>query len=362
MKTITREKLYDRGHGLSPGQLIKVSSGRDGACQIRVIAYGPDALEIEDVNEPEEAFARVGKAPVTWIHIQGIQDTQRITQLCSLLGMHTLAIEDVLSNDARPKFEEFGPCLFIVAKAAMLSAEREAISFEQVSFFVGPNFLLSIQESDARIFAPIEPRLEQASSRMRSRSVSYLLFALLDLKNDCIMAILDALEADIIEIEEGMLEESGAVTIEDLYRKKRSLLMMMRVVLPMRDNATRLELLDHPLIAEVDRYFFRDLADYARRAAERVEHSRLLMQNMQEFYHAGQEHKINQVMKVLTVIATLFLPLTFIAGVYGMNFDHEVSPWNMPELYAYYGYPLCLLFMAGVFFSFLWWFRKQRWI
>lgn len=362
MRIVTREKLYHRGKGLPPGELIKLTEGHTGGCTIRVISYGPDALERMQTCHAEEALAKVGKHPVTWIHVNGIHDQDALKKLCHGLGMHGLAVEDVLSADARAKFEEFGEKLFMVSRAAILADDHNSIALEQVSFFIGSNFLLSIQEGDEPLFDPVKNRLEHTTSRIRQKGIAYLLFALLDVKNDYLMAILDALEGDIVEIEEGMLEESEDITIEVIYRKKRAILMMLRMVLPLRDNANRLELLDHPLVSEEDRYFFRDLADYSRRAADRVEHARLIMQNMQEFYHAEQEYKINRVMKVLTIIATLFLPLTFIAGVYGMNFDHEVSPWNMPELYWYYGYPACLIFMAAIFFSFLWWFKKQKWI
>lgn len=362
MKIVTREKLYHRGKGLPPGELVKVFDGHQGECAIRVISYGPGEIVRKDGYSPAKALAEVGKRPMTWIQINGIQDASRIKAICEGLGMHSLSVEDVLSADARPKFEEYGDNLFLVSRAAMLSEDHESIFVEQICYFVGEGFLLSIQEGDEPLFTTIDKRLDLASSRLRRSGAAYLLFSLSDVKNDYLMNILDALEADIVEIEEAMLDESEDVTIETIYRKKRAILLMLRIVLPMRDNANRLDLLDHALISDEVRYYFRDLADYARRAAERVEHSRLVMQNMQEFYHAEQEHKINRVMKVLTIIATLFLPLTFIAGVYGMNFNHEVSWWNMPELYWHYGYPACLLLMAIIFISFLVWFRRQKWI
>jgi len=204
--------------------------------------------------------------------------------------------------------------------------------------------------------------VRECSARLRSRSIGYLLFALLDIKSDSILTILDMVEADIVEVEEDLLTEDEDFSIETIYRHKRAVLAIMRFVLPMRDNAHRLEILDHPLVLEEDRYFFRDLADNTRRAADRMEHSRLILQNMQEYYHLMEEHRNNKIMKVLTIIATLFLPLTFIAGVYGMNFDHEMSPWNMPELYMYYGYPLCLLFMFCFFAGMLLWFRRMKWL
>ncbi|MEM9227588.1 MAG: magnesium/cobalt transporter CorA, partial [Verrucomicrobiota bacterium] len=284
-------------------------------------------------------------------------------QLCTLLDVHNLAAEEILNTQSRPKFEEYGEDLFVVSKSAQLHEDVREIHIEQVAFFAGQNVFLSVQESHEDIYTPVFARARDARARLRQRGTGYLLFALMDVKSDCILTILDMMEADIVVVEEELLnEENENFSIEEIYRHKRAVLAIMRFVLPMRDNAHRLELIDHPLIHEQDRYFYRDLADSTRRAADRVEHSRLILQNMQEYYHLIEERKNNRIMKVLTIIATLFLPLTFIAGVYGMNFDHEVSPWNMPELFLYFGYPLCLAFMATFFFGMLLWFRKRRWI
>ncbi len=304
----------------------------------------------------------MGKWPVCWIQVSGGSDEGLIRGLGEILGIHALAQEDILNTNTRPKFEEYGRDLFVVAKTATVNRDAREIMIEQVSFYATDKALLSVQESVSNFFTPVMTRVRESGARLRARGVGYLLFALMDVKADNILSILDMIENDIVEVEEDLLSDDKDFTIDIIYRHKRAVLAIMRFVMPMRDNAHRLEIIDHPLIKEQDRYFFRDLADNARRAADRLEHARLILQNMQEYYHLIEEHKNNHVMKVLTIIATLFLPLTFIAGVYGMNFDHEVSPWNMPELYMRFGYPLCMLFMASFFFAMLYWFRRMKWL
>lgn len=363
MKVVSRKQVFAHGHGLPPGQLVRVGDDRAaGAPTIRLLAYsGTDFFEIETATL-EEVREQLGKWPVCWIHVCGVTDEALIRSLGEMLGIHPLAQEEILNTNTRPKFEEYGRDLFVVTKSATVDREKREIMIEQVAFYATEKAVLSVQESAAHLFIPVIGRVRDAQARLRTRGTGYLLFALMDVKADNILSILDMVETDIVEVEEDLLTGDEDFTIDIIYQHKRTVLAIMRFVMPMRDNAHRLEIIDHPLVKEEDRYFFRDLADNARRAADRLEHARLLLQNMQEYYHLMEEHRNNHVMKVLTIIATLFLPLTFIAGVYGMNFDHEKSPWNMPELYMYFGYPACLLFMATFFFCMLWWFRRMKWL
>ncbi|MDP0496134.1 MAG: magnesium/cobalt transporter CorA [Verrucomicrobiota bacterium JB024] len=363
MKVVSRKKVFDHGHGLPPGQLVRVDAERAASQPtIRILAYNEtDFLEIEAATV-EQVSEQLGKWPVCWIHVCGVSDDKLIRQLSDMLSIHPLAQEDILSTNTRPKFEEYGRDLFVVTKTAIVNRDAREIMIEQVAFYATDRALLSVQESESTFFQPVMNRVREASARLRARGTGYLLFALMDVKADNILSILDMIETDIVEVEEDLLTGDEDFTIDTIYQHKRTVLAIMRFVMPMRDNAHRLEIIDHPLVQDQDRYFFRDLADNARRAADRLEHARLILQNMQEYYHLIEEHRNNHVMKVLTIIATLFLPLTFIAGVYGMNFDHEVSPWNMPELYMRYGYPACLLFMATFFFAMLAWFRKMKWL
>jgi len=374
MRIVTRETSFHHGIGLPPGEVVPLDSGGRADTHVRLMAYNNEEF-IEKTNiDVETLTGEIGKWSVSWIHVKGVGDASLIKNLCAKLQVHPLAVEDMLNSEGRPKVDEFGDDLFILTKAGLFKAEEKAIFMEQVTVYLGNGFLLSVQESNEDIFEPVERRIRKPGARLRQRSLSYLAFALMDVKNDFLLTIVDEIEDDIVAMEQDLLERSplrpkgtgtrneAGLSIERIYNKKRAVLALMRVLLPIRDNASRLELLDHPRLAEADRFFFRDLADSSRRAVERMEHNRLILQTMQEYYHLEQEHRTNEVMKVLTIIATLFLPLTFIAGVYGMNFDHEVSRWNMPELYWKYGYFLCLGVMLAIFMAFLLYFRHQKWI
>lgn len=373
MRIVTRETVFHQGIGLPPGEVVPLHSEHCPNTHVRLIAYGADDfIEREDCSA-DELVAAVGQRRISWIHIRGVGDHERIKELCAKLGVHSLAVEDMLNTEGRPKVEEYDDDLFLLTKAGLYKESDQAIYMEQVTVYLRNNFVLTVQESDEGLFEPVAKRIRLAGARIRSRGPGYLLFALMDVKNDFLMSIVDEVEDDIVALEQEMIDAANAahkrsrsheagISIETIYRKKRGVLALMRILLPIRDNANRLETLDHPLLVEDDRFYFRDLADSARRAVDRMEHNRIVLQTMQEFYHLEQEHRTNEVMKVLTIIATLFLPLTFIAGVYGMNFDHTVSKWNMPELFWQYGYFMCLGLMAFIFCAFLFYFRRKQWI
>lgn len=361
MDIIQNKKNFHHGEGLPPGDLLDLSQSSDTKSSISVFHYDKGKLDQKENCGSRAALEYVGKEGVTWIRVNGIARGE-LSEVCEGLQVHTLAREDLFSANSRPKFEEYGKCLFLVAKAAILSPDRKNVIIEQVSFWVGSGFILTVQESDKPLFHPVVKRLENENSRIRERDSMYLLFAFLDVINDHFMTALDIFENDIMKLEETILQDVDAIEANALYRLKRTVIRLLRIVSPMHDKANRLVLLDHHLANKENHYFFRDLADYTRRMYERVDHDRMLLVNVQEYYHSQQDYKVSQVTKVLTVIATLFLPLTFIAGVYGMNFDRTKSPWNMPELYWYYGYPACLLFMALIFVSLLFWFRRRKWV
>lgn len=376
MRIVTRETVFHHGIGLPPGEVVPLESDICPDTTVHLMSYSEEDFFERDHCNVDELAAALGKHPVNWIHIRGVGDQKLITGIASQLGVHPLALEDILNTEGRPKVDEFDDDLFILTKAGLFKKEEHAIYMEQVAIYLGQNYVLSVQESNEELFEPVARRIRKVGARIRSRGHSYLTFALMDVKNDFLLTIVDEVEDDIVAMEQDMIDKGDeepprrakrnphetGFNIETIYRKKRAVLALMRILLPIRDNANRLELLDHPLLADNDRFYFRDLADSARRAVDRMDHSRIILQTMQEFYHLEQEHRTNEVMKVLTIIATLFLPLTFIAGVYGMNFDHEVSRWNMPELYWKYGYPLCLAFMFSIFVAFLVYFRRKRWL
>lgn len=357
-----RKQRFRGGIGLTPGELLPEKAGRGRSSKIKLLAYGADSFIEEDCDRLERLDELRREHPVVWLRVLGLEDAERIRELCSHVGIHPLAVEDVLNSHARSKVELYENDLLVVTKAAVRDRLGDAILVDHVVFFMGKGLCISFQESEEELFEPVVNRIRQGSGKIRMRKVDYLLFALMDVIVDHLLSVLDDVETDIMEMEERMLDRGEKCSLGEIYQRKRFVLALARIVLPSRENANRLETLDLQLIEKGNRYYFRDLADNARRAWERVEHARLVLQNLQEYFHLQQEHRTNEQMKVLTVFATLFMPLTFITGVYGMNFSNEAGHLNMPELHWPYGYVVVLGIMATFFFGMLGWFKYRKWI
>jgi magnesium transporter len=351
------------GVGQSPG-LPDPSPGATPAAppRLRVIGYGPDDFVTLETTSLDDALARIGQKPVTWIQVIGISDINVIREIGTKLNVHPLALEDVASTWGSSKIEDYGEQLFVVAKAAVLDPTRARLDIEQVSLVFGANYLVSFQESDRPLFAPIEERIFDPQRIIRKKTAGYLLYALLDAVVDLLLVAVNALEDEIVRMEESVLDRNKALALQDIYRRKRVVLALSRLASPLQEIAQRLQTLDHELIPAGLQYFFRDVADHATRAAERIANTRLILQNLQEYFHIEGDHRNNDVMRVLTVVATIFIPITFVAGVYGMNFNTGGGPWSMPELTTTYGYPIALGSMCAYAIAMMIYFKRKDWM
>ncbi len=353
-----------QGVGLSPGEFAepKEKSGAHPPPRLKVIGYGPDGCFELDTNKLNVALARIGEKAVTWIQVIGISEVSFIKELGEQMKIHPLALEAVATTWGRSKLQDYGDQLFVVGKSAMVEpGDPPCLAIEQVSIVMGRNYLVTFQETESTLFEPVEKRIMDPQRLIRQRNTGYLLYALLDTLVDHLLASIDALEEDIIRLEDGVLEGNAQLDLQNIYRHKRAVIMLSRIAAPMQELARRCETLDCHLLPDTLDYYYRDLADHATRAAERIEHGRVVLQNLQEYYHMEGDHRNNDVMRVLTVVATIFIPMTFVVGVYGMNFN-TASKWNLPELNWPYGYPLVMGLMglyAVVTFCF---FRKKGWI
>lgn len=352
-----------RGVGLSPGEIgLDSETAPSMPPRLRVLGYSADGCFELETNQLDEALARIGEKSVTWIQVIGISEVGFLKELGQRMNIHPLALEDVATTWGRAKLQDYGEQLFVVAKSAIVDpADPPRLTIEQVSLVVGENYLVTFQEAESTLFDPVEKRIRDPQRVIRQRNTGYLLYALLDTLVDHLLASIDALDEDIIGLEDGVLEGNCALSLENIYRHKRAVIMLSRIAAPMQELARRLETLDSQLLPDTLDYYFRDLADHATRAAERIEHGRIVLQNLQEYYHMEGDHRNNDVMRVLTVIATIFIPMTFVVGVYGMNFNTS-HPWNMPELNWPYGYPLVLGAMALYAIGMFVFFKRKDWI
>ncbi len=343
--------------GASPGTLIADPSA--AAPRIRLIAYGPDALEDHDVARVEELNSVIGEWPVTWINVDGLADLDLIRRLGELFGIHGLALEDVVNVHQRPKVEQYEDHAFIVTR--MIHGEQAPES-EQIALFLGEHFLLTFQERSGDCFDPVRERLRQRRGRIRERKADYLAYALLDAVIDGYFPVLEIYGERLENLEDAVTESPSGRQVGEIHAIKRDLLALRRVVWPQREMVNALTRDSSNFVTEGTLPYLRDCYDHTIQLMDLVETYREIASGLVDIYLSSVSARMNEVMKVLTIIATVFMPLGFIAGVYGMNFDRAASPWNMPELGWYWGYPFVLALMTGIAVGLVFYFRSKNWI
>ncbi len=346
------------GTGAPPGSLVADPAAP--VPQISFIAYGRDRFEERALDSAAEVAAVVGSFPVVWINVDGLGDAETVRAVGAAFGLHPLALEDVLNTHQRAKVEPYPGILFTVAR--MLRLGEKGVDNEQVSYFLGQGFLVTFQEGrPGDVFEPVRARLRSPLSPLRELGADMLLYALVDAVVDHYFPILEGLGERLDAIEDRILSHEGSAALRDLRILKRDLLELRRAAWPLRDAVQSLLRESTPLVHEETRLFLRDCHDHAAQILDLTETDRELAANLMDLYHAEAGQRLNEVMKVLTLIATIFMPLSFIASVYGMNFDTTRSPWNMPELKWVWGYPFALGLMAAVAGGLLFYFRKKGW-
>jgi magnesium transporter len=333
---------------------------------IHVIAFGAAGIIEKDVARPEEAHALVGQQSVTWINVEGLGDANVIERFGELFNLHRLALEDTVNVHQRAKVEDYGETLFIVLRMVHRDAGKgDRCGTEQLSMFVGSNWLLTFQQGHpGDSFDRVRARLREGSGKMRTLGSDYLAYALIDAVIDNYYPVLEIYAERLDELEEIVMEPRGRQTIDQLHDVKADLLVLRRAIWPLRDAMALLAREENPRITENTRLFLRDCYDHVVQVVELIETYRELAADLRDLYMSSISNRINETMRVLTIIATIFIPITFIASIYGMNFDWEngTKPLNMPELHWYYGYPMALTAMGATAIGMLVYFYRQGWI
>jgi magnesium transporter len=288
--------------------------------------------------------------------VVGIQQVEVLEKLGHCFTVHPLALEDILNTEQRPKVEDYGEDLFIVVKLISYNEKKDEIEAEQISLILRPNALLSFQEKEGDDFASVKERLRAGKGRMRKMGADYLAYTLLDIVVDQYFIVLEKLGERIEVLEEKLLADPGTATLQKIQNLKREMLLLRKWIWPLREVISSLERGEFPGIQESTRIYLRDVYDHAIQVMDTVEIFRDMLSGMLDIYLSSLNNRMNAVMKVLTIIATIFMPLTFLAGVYGMNFKH------MPELDWPWGYPLILAVMGFVAILMLTLFRRKKWL
>jgi magnesium transporter len=349
-------KKRSKKAGLPPGTLVHIGEKKAEGLKITVIDYDEVHFQEKEIKTIEECFLFKDKPTVTWINVDGLHQVEILEKLGECYGFHPLMLEDILNTDQRPKMEDFSDYIYIVLKMLSQSNKNNGIMTEQISLILGPNFVISFQEMEGDIFDPIRERIRNGKGRIRKMGADYLAYALLDSIIDNYFIIMEKLGEKIEFLEEELVTRPTAQTLKTIHQLKREMIFLRRAVWPLREVVSGLERGESSLMKEPTRIYLRDVYDHTIQVIDTIETFRDMISGMLDIYLSSISNRMNAVMKVLTIIATIFMPLTFIAGIYGMNFKY------MPELEWRWGYPAVWLVVVFIGISMLIYFKKKRWL
>ncbi len=325
---------------------------------IRALAYGPETMREVESPSMDDLEALRREFPLVWIDVVGLGQGKELEALRTHLGLHILAIEDVVNVGQRAKVEAYEGELFVIGRMASSPSEPT----EQVSIFLGSGWLMTIQERAGDPFEPVRQRVRQGSPRIRGRRGDYLLYALLDAVVDSYFPVLDDIGDDLETLEAEVFDSPSQNTAVVIHATRRKLVDLRKALVPHREALNALLRDENPHVDESTYPFLRDVYDHAVRSVELLDAYRDMTADLTATYMSAISNRMNEIMKVLTIIASIFIPLSFIAGLYGMNFDPSVSAWNMPELGWRYGYPFALGLMTAVGGGFVIYMWRRGWL
>ncbi len=343
--------------GLPPGSLVHVGDVLEAVSSISVIDYSADSFEKQHAQSIDEIVKYKDSNTVTWVIIEGLTNVAIVERIGSLFDIHQLVLEDILNTHQRPKFEEYDDHLYIVLKCLLTEDEQFTINYEQISLLVLKNFVFVFKEKQDDLFHPVEQRLMASKSRIRRLGADYLTYAILDTIVDQNFILVDSLDDTINALEDMILaSESTTNTLNTIQLLKREIISIRKDVSPVRELIAGMLRSESELIDEKTHIYLKDVSDHVIRVIESIESYREILTGLLDIYISSVSNKMNEIMKVLTVFASIFIPLTFLAGIYGMNFEY------MPELQWRWAYPALWIIFIVVPVVLLIYFRKKRWL
>jgi magnesium transporter len=355
-KKLKSNRRRSKKAGLPPGTLVYVGEKKVESIRITFIDYDEQSFEEKQIPKIEECLKLKNTPTVSWINIDGLHDIELLEKLGKEFEIHPLILEDILSTGQRPKFEDYEKNIFIVLKMLSFSEETQSIEVEQVSLILGPNYVISFQERIGDVFENIRDRIRNAKGRIRKMGPDYLAYALIDAIVDNYFAILERLGEKIESVEEEVVGDPTEKTVQQIHSLKRQMIALRKSIWPLRELIGGIQKSESSLINETTDIYMRDVYDHTIQIIDTIESFRDMVSGLLDIYLSSLSNKMNAVMKVLTIIATLFIPLTFVAGIYGMNFEY------MPELKLKWGYGAVWLVMITIAVIMLFYFRRKKWL
>jgi magnesium transporter len=340
--------------GLPPGTLVHIGEQRAGTVKIALFNYAGARCDERIVTNLDELQPPIDET-VTWVDVGGVHKVDVLEAFGKQFNLHPLLLEDIANTDQRPKLDDYEAYLFLVMKM-LTTTDRGDILVEQVSFVLGRNFVLSFQENGTDVFRSVRERLRGGKGRLRQNGSDYLLYALVDAIVDQYFAVLESLGEKIETLQERVMADPKPDTLKDIHALKRQLLFVRRAVWPLRETTNSFSRSECPFLHEPTKVFFRDVYDHVVQIVDTIETLREMVSASLDIYLSSVSYRLNAVMRVLTVITTIFMPLSFIASIYGMNFEY------MPELKWEWGYPVVLGLMGLVATAMLIGFRQRKWL
>lgn len=344
--------------GAPPGTIVEPTSA--SPTKLRFIRYSPSSLEEGEVASASDV-PRPSDDGVVWYDLRGLGDGSVVEQFRELLGLHPLSVSDVMNLGQRPKVEDYDDVLFVVLRMVTTGAESGQLTWEQVSLFMGPGWVLTIQETHEDCLESIRERIRDGRKKIRGSGSDYLGCMVLDTVVDGYFPVLEAFGERLEALEEQVFEGARGEVLGHLYRMKRDLTGFRRATWPLREALNTLLREEESPLTDLAKLHLRDALDHVMQVVEVSESYRELSASLADVHLSIVGHRTNEIMRVLTVVSAIFIPLTFVAGVYGMNFDRE-SPWNLPELGWTYGYPVFWGVTAVIFTSLLILFARLGWL
>ncbi|UCH19544.1 MAG: magnesium/cobalt transporter CorA [Deltaproteobacteria bacterium] len=349
-------KRSSKKAGSAPGTLVFVGEKKAEKVTFTIIDYDADNLQETEVASVDECLAYRDKKSVTWINISGLHDVVIIEKLGEKFNLHPLLMEDIVNTEQRPKLEDYDDYLFVILKMLYSVEGNHVIQHEQISLIVTPSVVISLQEKEGDVFDPVRQRIRKGKGRIRKNGTDYLAYALIDTVVDHYFKVFEEIGEKIEELQEQVLEKPSPELLQSIQNLKREMIFIRKSIWPLREIISGLLRSESALIKEDILPYLRDVYDHTIQVIDTAETFRDMLSGMLDIYLSSLSNKMNEVMKVLTIMATIFIPLTFIAGIYGMNFEF------MPELKWHWSYPVLWIILITIFVAMVFWFRRKKWL
>jgi len=353
---MTKAKKSSQKAGMPPGSLIHIGSYFNHKIRLSLIEYDEKTLIEENDVSVDSCLKRIKTPLMTWIQVNGVYDPNIVASIGSRFQLHALILEDVLNTTQRAKLDTYEDQVFLVLRLLKYADETHDLRDEQVSIIFGPNYLISFLETESDFFQPIKERLRHGNNRLRIEKSDYLAYTLLDLIVDQYFVVLEKVDTDLDHLEEELLQNPLPGTMKKIQNAKREMIFLRKSIWPMRDVVSRFLRLEPPLVKTENQIYVRDVYDHLIQTIDIIEGFRDVVAGLMDIYLSNINIRTNEIMKVLTVVSTIFVPLTFITSMYGMNFEF------MPELHVKWAYPAILIIMFAMATSMLSYFHSKKWL